>query len=58
MSLGSGTTPLQQQHDPLIEQLLNEFTLVFNTPSGLPPCRGHEHQIILKEGTAPICQRP
>ena len=37
---------------------LIEFTSVFDTPSGLPPCRGHEHQILLKEGIAPICQRP
>ena len=37
---------------------LIEFTSVFGTPSGLPPCRGHEHQILLKEGIAPICQRP
>ena len=58
MSLGSGTTPPQQQYDPLIEKLLNEFALVFDTPSGLPPCRGHEHQILLKKGTDPICQKP
>jgi len=42
----------------LIEKLLIEFASVFDTPSSLPPCRGHEHQIVLKEGTVPICQRP
>ena len=31
---------------------------MFDTPSGLPPCSGHEHQILLKEGTDLICQRP
>ena len=35
-----------------------EFASVFDTPTGLPPSRGHEHQILLKDGTAPICQRP
>ena len=42
----------------MIEKLLIEFASVFETPSGLPPSRGHEHQIVLKEGTIPICQRP
>ena len=27
-------------------------------PKGLPPLRGHEHQIILKEGSSPVCERP
>ena len=58
VSLVSGTTSPQQQCDPLIEKLLNEFASVFDTPSGLPPCRGHERQILLKERTDPICQRP
>ena len=31
---------------------------MFDTPYGLPPCRGHERQILLKERTYPICQRP
>ena len=35
-----------------------EFASVFYTPTRLPPSRGHEHQILLKDGTAPICQRP
>ena len=34
-----------------------EFELVFVTPVGLPPIRGHEHQIQLKEGAQAICQR-
>ena len=42
----------------MIEKLLIELASVFDTPSGLPPCRGHEHQILLMEGTTPICQRP
>ena len=58
VSLGSGAPSSQLECDPLIEKLLLEFTLVFDTPVGLPHSRGHEHQILLKEGTAPIYQRP
>ena len=38
--------------------LLKEFEAVFATSVGLPPIRGHEHQIQLKEGAQAICQRP
>lgn len=31
---------------------------MFNMPSGLPPIRGHEHSIVLKEGSQPISVRP
>ena len=41
-----------------VELLLQEFREVFETPTGLPPVRGHEHQIILIEGSRPVCQRP
>ena len=56
--MGSGTSPSQPTYDPLIEKLLVEFASVFDTPTGLPPSRRHEHQILLKDGTAPIYQRP
>ena len=58
VSLGSGTSLSQPACDPLIEKLLVEFASVFDTPTGLPPSKGHEHQILLKDATAPICQRP
>ena len=58
MSLGSRTSSSQQQCNPLIEKLPIELASVFDTSSGLPPYRGHEHQILLNEGTALICQRP
>ena len=38
--------------------MLKEFEAVFATPVGLPPIRGHEHQIQLKECAQAICQRP
>ena len=50
VSLGAAAS-YDQHCDPAIEELLSEFASVFATPSGLPPCRGHEHQILLKEGT-------
>ena len=41
-----------------MSDLLNEFSKVFEVPSGLPPIRGHEHSITLKEGSQPLCERP
>ena len=38
--------------------MLKEFEAVFATPVGLPPNRGHEHQIQHKEGAQAIVQRP
>ena len=53
-----GTTERQSSLPPKITTLLQEFHSVFATPIDLPPMRGHEHQINLKEGTQLICQRP
>ena len=52
------TCPSASHCTPEIEALLTEFTTVFETPTGLPPCRGFEHQILLKDGTEPVCQKP
>ena len=57
VSLGPRTSSSLQQCDPLIENLLTELASVFDTPSSLPPWKGHEHQILLMEETALICQR-
>ena len=38
--------------------MLKEFKAVFAILVGLPPIRGHEHQIQLKKGAQAICQRP
>lgn len=41
-----------------LEATLRQHTEVFQMPSGLPPSRGHEHCITLKEGTNPVSVRP
>ena len=41
-----------------LEGVLAKFEGVFLMPEGLPPMRGHEHAISLKEGTAPVNVRP
>jgi len=50
------TTPVQPHG--IITDLLQEFNKVFEVPTTLPPLQGHEHQIVLKEDTKPICERP
>ena len=42
----------------MLADLLGEFSKVFAVPTGLPPIRGHEHNINLKEGTLLVCERP
>ncbi|XP_062173762.1 uncharacterized protein LOC133879249 [Alnus glutinosa] len=41
-----------------LQALITEFGMVFEEPKGLPPQRSHDHQILLKEGTKPVCFRP
>ena len=31
---------------------------MFEVPKGLPPIRGHEHQIVFKDGIPPVYERP
>nr|XP_023929288.1 uncharacterized protein LOC112040632 [Quercus suber] len=54
--LGATTAP--DQLPAALQDLLKEFGAVFDIPVGLPPIRGHEHGITLKEGAPPICERP
>ncbi|KAJ9542239.1 LOW QUALITY PROTEIN: hypothetical protein OSB04_028745, partial [Centaurea solstitialis] len=44
--------------DKGMESMLEEFDEVFNMPSGLPPEKGREHGIVLKEGAGAINVRP
>ncbi|XP_024963751.1 uncharacterized protein LOC112504018 [Cynara cardunculus var. scolymus] len=47
-----------EESNIVLEPLLREFESVFNMPQGLPPERGREHGIVLKEGTETINVRP
>jgi hypothetical protein len=42
----------------LMEDLLQSFASLFNTPTGLPPPRDRQHRIRLVLGTAPVAVRP
>jgi len=37
---------------------LGEFAYTFAEPTGLPPCRLHDHGIVLKSDAQPMCVRP
>lgn len=54
----AAVTIVQSQLPEVLAALLVEFTDVFAVPTGLPLVRGHEHGIILKEGSQPVCERP
>jgi hypothetical protein len=41
-----------------VQQMLGEFSDVFAKPTGFPPSRSHDHAILLKPNTQPICVRP
>lgn len=43
---------------PIIQELLDDFTDIFQEPSGLPPVRNFEHQIQLLPGALPVQQKP
>jgi hypothetical protein len=49
---------IQEEICAPIRELIEEFPQVFEEPEGLPPKRNHEHQILLKQGVPPHCQRP
>ncbi|MCH94215.1 hypothetical protein A2U01_0015172, partial [Trifolium medium] len=44
--------------DPELTLLLRAYQQVFQTPTGLPPPREHNHEIHLQEGTKPVKVRP
>ena len=54
----AAAAPAQSQLPDVLAALLVEFSKVFAVPTGLPPVRGHEHDIVLKEGSQPVCERP
>ena len=56
--LSTAAATVLGQSQAAIKELLTEFGKDFELPTGLPPLRGHEHQILLKEGTQAICEKP
>lgn len=48
----------EEDIDPRIVGVLQEFDDIFSDPKGLPLLRGHEHEIVLKGGIEPINVRP
>ena len=58
LSPPNSTTAIQPQIPSALSNLLNDFSKVFEVPSGLPPIKGHEYSITLKEGSQPVCERP
>jgi hypothetical protein len=42
----------------LLKELLDKFENVFEEPKGLPPKISHDHRILLKEDSKPLCVRP
>jgi hypothetical protein len=41
-----------------LEALLDFFVDLFEEPKGLPPSKSHDHAILLKSGSKPVCVRP
>ena len=41
-----------------MQNILDSFSDVFEEPKGLPPCRLHDHRIVLKEGVQAVNCRP
>ena len=41
-----------------LQEVIADFEDVFAVPNGLPPCRSHDHKIVMKEGTQAVNCRP
>lgn len=41
-----------------LQKVVGQYAKVFSVPEGLPPYRGHEHAIVMKEGSNPVSVRP
>ena len=46
------------EHGFELEALLGDYADLFKETKGLPPFRSHDHAILLKSGSKPICVRP
>ena len=47
-----------QEVPVFLQEVMSKWAGVFEAPDGLPPKRGHEHAIVLKEGSNPVGVRP
>ena len=54
----ASTCSQEEEKESKLRQLLQEFAAIFKEPNSVPPHRGHDHKIVLKEGTSPINVRP
>ncbi|KAL1213452.1 RNA-directed DNA polymerase-like protein [Cardamine amara subsp. amara] len=58
----AGLGPLGAERDtlesPEVGAILAEYEGIFREPTGLPPSRGREHAITLKNGAEPVSVRP
>ena len=45
-------------HPRELNKVLDRYSLLFQSLSELPPIRGHEHAIVLREGSEPVNVRP
>lgn len=60
-SQGTAKTSVEERFNNLpreIRETVNQFEKVFQQPQGLPPQRGHEHTIVLKQGSNPVSVHP
>lgn len=53
----------REEHSPkgvplYLQPILGKYDAVFKNPTELPPFRGHEHSIVMKEGSNPVNIRP
>lgn len=49
---------VQEEKWPQMEEMLQKFATVFETPKGLPSSRFQDHKIVLKDGAQPVNWRP
>lgn len=48
----------EQRVPAYLKGVIDQFAGVFSWPKGFPPKRGHEHNIVLKQGSDPVGVRP
>lgn len=56
--IGDALVKSEAEINPAIQQVVEEFGVVFAEPHGLPPPRSHDHKIQLQEGSKPKCVQP